>query len=73
MLFVIRKFPGDEGVPLEPYFDWMLHPVAKGERLDAIARSVKTWDTEAEARSEIASVKIKLKGARFAKVLSEDA
>lgn len=75
MLFIIAKrekdpIGGIAGKVYDPivYYEWTLHKVAKGEVGEAVARSPREFDSEKEARSHIASAKIALKAARFAKV-----
>lgn len=77
MLFVITKYDGDPGIPesgIDPapdYFGWTLYKVVKGEVGKAIAKSPFFFDSEADARSDIATAKIALKAARFAKVRAD--
>lgn len=74
MLFIITKLEGNDGIPehgIDPIpdmFHWTLWTVEKGEPQEAVARSPKLYDSENEARSEIATAKIRLKAARFARV-----
>lgn len=77
MMFVIRKFERPNPEP-QSYdeetvsgFVWTLHKVVKGEVQEPVVRSVKSYPTEKDARADIASAKIALRGARFAKVTVE--
>lgn len=59
--------PGGVGDFLEPHWFWVLVG-ADGP----VCRSVDTFYTEEEARSNIAASKGRMKAARFAKVLTVD-
>lgn len=77
MLFVIKKFERPVDGPAEDPegyvngFVWTLYKVVKGEVGKAVAKSPEFFNSEAEARSDIATAKIALKAARFAKVRAD--
>jgi hypothetical protein len=74
MLFIIKKLPGDDGEPdigippVPDLWSWTLHKVVKGEVVEAVAKAPELYESEQECRSKIATAKIALKAARFAKV-----